>query len=246
MISQKSVYEAYDKVLIQEQRIHESNNRRLTVIQNYLKEKHLTVSDGFRRMNKCRQALEALDRTGWARSFHQRMFHDNFMRACVRVFWKTEPPGKFAKEHTRILEVNGWDCLSQEVLVSTPRRYRVIMPFRPVREIFTIFTPMTPAVASYNLPLSWLAVTRGKPLFGLRVFTSGEAHPPESPIASWHVTYLIRGYRRGSVHFCWAILRVPLSSIFHEENLLNFLLTGLGRQSLSVCSLPRCYTVVQT
>jgi hypothetical protein len=29
----------------------------------------------------------------------------------------------FAKDHQRILEVNGWDHLAQEVLVSTPRRF---------------------------------------------------------------------------------------------------------------------------
>lgn len=70
-----------------------------------------------------REALEALDRQGWQRSFHQRLFHDNFIRACARIFWKTEPPGAFARDHQKILEMNGWDHLSQEILVSTPRRY---------------------------------------------------------------------------------------------------------------------------
>lgn len=40
--------------------------------------------DGFVRMQECRQALEALDGRGWQRSFHQRMFHDNFIRSCSR------------------------------------------------------------------------------------------------------------------------------------------------------------------
>lgn len=79
----------------------------------------LTPDEGTR----CRQALDALDRRGWQRSFHQRMFHDNFIRACARIFWKRDPHGTFAKDHQRILEVNGWDHLSQEVLVSTPRRF---------------------------------------------------------------------------------------------------------------------------
>ena len=71
-----------------------------------------------------RKALEALDSTGvWQRSYHQRLFHDHFMRACARVFWKTEPPGSFARDHQRILEAHGWDHLHQEVLVSTPRRF---------------------------------------------------------------------------------------------------------------------------
>lgn len=47
-----------------------------------------TSGDGFKRMANCRKALEALDRRGWERSYHQRYFHDHFIRACARVFWK--------------------------------------------------------------------------------------------------------------------------------------------------------------
>ena len=50
------------------------------------------------------------------------MFHDNFIRSCARIFWKRDKAGTFAKDHQKILEANGWDHLSQEVLVSTPRR----------------------------------------------------------------------------------------------------------------------------
>ena len=75
-----------------------------------------------------REALEALDGIGWQRSFHQRLFHDHFIRACARIFWKTEPPGSFAKDHQKILEMNGWDHLSQEILVSTPRRHNKPVP----------------------------------------------------------------------------------------------------------------------
>ena len=78
--------------------------------------------NGFARIQACREALDALDRRGWQRSFHQRMFHENFIRACARVFFKTEPPGSFAKAHQTILDLNGWDNLSQEILISTPRR----------------------------------------------------------------------------------------------------------------------------
>jgi hypothetical protein len=80
------------------------------------------TSDGFARIDKCRDALDSIDRQGYARSFHQRLFHDHFIRACARIFWKTEPPGSFARCHQQILERNGWDHLSQEILVSTPRR----------------------------------------------------------------------------------------------------------------------------
>ena len=81
------------------------------------------LSKGFDRIAKCRNALEALDASGWNRSFHQRLFHDQFIRASARVFWKNEKPGVFQREHKDILEMNGWDNLSQEILVSTPRRF---------------------------------------------------------------------------------------------------------------------------
>ena len=86
-----------------------------------------------------REALEALDRQGWQRSFHQRLFHDYFIRACARIFWKTEPPGAFARDHQKILEVNGWDHLSQEILVSTPRRF---VRFGPLVFIIGVALPV--------------------------------------------------------------------------------------------------------
>lgn len=82
----------------------------------------ITQSNGFQRIAQCRKALEALDVSGWQRSYHQKMFHETFIRACARVFWKTEKPGQFARDHQKILQYNGWDHLSQEILVSTPRR----------------------------------------------------------------------------------------------------------------------------
>ena len=75
------------------------------------------------RMKHCRKALERLDNAGWKRSYHQRLFHDDFLKACTRTFFKTEPPGTFAKEHAKILEVNSWEHLASEVLISTPRRF---------------------------------------------------------------------------------------------------------------------------
>lgn len=94
-----------------------------------LKEKERRVQtgvkdmDGFKRMQRCRDALSALDRMNWPRSFHQKEFHDDFLRACARLFWKTEPKGQFNRDHQKILELNGWDHLAQEILVSTPRRF---------------------------------------------------------------------------------------------------------------------------
>jgi hypothetical protein len=82
-----------------------------------------TVRDGFFHMQRLREALNALDRCGWKRSYHQRMFHDDYLRGCTRVFFKTEPPGAFERAHKQVLELNGWDCLQQEILISTPRRF---------------------------------------------------------------------------------------------------------------------------
>jgi len=79
--------------------------------------------NGWIRMTRCRQSLDAIDRMGWQRSFHQKQFHDQFMRASARIFWKTEKHGQFQRDHKSILELNGWDSLPQELLVSTPRRF---------------------------------------------------------------------------------------------------------------------------
>ena len=64
-----------------------------------------------------------LDALGWNRSYHQRLFHDDFLKACTRSFWKLEPPGQFARDHQRVLRVNSWDHIAQEILISTPRRF---------------------------------------------------------------------------------------------------------------------------
>lgn len=95
----------------------------LTALQARRAQEAHSQSNGFQRIELCRKALEALDTKGWQRSYHQKMFHETFMRACARVFWKTEKPGQFARDHQKILQVNGWDHLSQEILVSTPRRF---------------------------------------------------------------------------------------------------------------------------
>jgi hypothetical protein len=81
------------------------------------------TSNGFERMQQCRLALEALDVAGWKRSYHQRMFHEAYIAACARPFWKLDPPGAFARAHQKILDVNNWDNLAQEILISTPRRF---------------------------------------------------------------------------------------------------------------------------
>lgn len=94
----------------------------VSVLSAIMLKSHNVSSSGFDRMQKLRKALESLDSGGWKRSYHQRLFHEKFLCACSRVFWKTEKPGQFAKDHLQILQRNGWENLAQEILISTPRR----------------------------------------------------------------------------------------------------------------------------
>lgn len=52
-----------------------------------------------------------------------RVFHDQYIRACARIFFKHDGDGAFNRAHQKILEINGWDSLPQEILISTPRRF---------------------------------------------------------------------------------------------------------------------------
>ena len=86
-------------------------------------ERTKTGVNGFDRMENLRKALNALDRGGWERSYHQRVFHESFLNAVVRVLFKTDPPGFFSQSYPRILELNTWTSIHQEILISTPRRF---------------------------------------------------------------------------------------------------------------------------
>jgi len=123
-----SLYDTYDTNIreLQEQEVERRTLR--PAIMNFMSGKGNKSlisgkSNGFQRMKLCRMALDAIDRGGWERSFHQKQFHDSFLRACSRVFWKTEQDGEFARCHQTLLEKNNWDHLAQEILVSTPRRF---------------------------------------------------------------------------------------------------------------------------
>jgi hypothetical protein len=74
-------------------------------------------------MSMYRKYLAKLDTKGWNRSYHQRPFHDDFLKACTRSFWKLEPPGQFVRDHQKVLLLNSWDHIAQEILISTPRRF---------------------------------------------------------------------------------------------------------------------------
>lgn len=134
-VSYQALYDAYDAVLAEAVRGREEAERPRNQLQAFIQRVHGRGSlgqNGFARIDLCRQALDALDRQGWQRSFHQRMFHENFIRACSRVFFKTDPPGSFARAHQTILDLNGWDTLAQEILISTPRRCEQPAPRVPL------------------------------------------------------------------------------------------------------------------
>ena len=80
------------------------------------------LPDVFELMDTCRSHLMKIDENGWTRSYHQRLFHEDFLKACTRSFFKMHKPGSFARQHAQILRVNSWNHLAQEILISTPRR----------------------------------------------------------------------------------------------------------------------------
>jgi hypothetical protein len=74
-------------------------------------------------MQLCHKYLAKLDTIGWNRSYHHLLFHDDFLKACTCSFWKLEPPGQFAHDHQKVLRVNSWDHIAQEILISTSHRF---------------------------------------------------------------------------------------------------------------------------
>jgi hypothetical protein len=79
--------------------------------------------DPLQYMQLCRKYLAKLDTLGWNQNYHQRLFHDDFLKVCTRNFWKLETPGQFARDHQRVLCVNAWDHIAQEILISSPCRF---------------------------------------------------------------------------------------------------------------------------
>lgn len=119
-----ALYQEHDDVF-QEQLDKERKRGMLVpaLLEQFQSSKVYEQCSGWTRMRRCRRALQAIDQMGWQRSMHQMQFHDQFIRASVRVFWKTEKQGQFARDHKKILETNGWESLPQEFLISTPRRF---------------------------------------------------------------------------------------------------------------------------
>lgn len=120
MLLYDEAYESFEK---NTERIETCQVKRTLPGFNSVNMEQMRNVNGWTRLARCRQALDALDRQGWARSFHQKHFHDQFIRASMRIFWKLEPAGSFSRDHCKILEYNGWNSLPQEMLISTPRRF---------------------------------------------------------------------------------------------------------------------------
>ena len=128
-VSLRPLFVSIDAVILKARTAGEARRsereRAKTALERHMSVIHATEEKltGIRRIQRCRDALSALDRRGWDRSFHQRMFHEVYLKSCVRIFFKRDGPGAFARNHNRVLELNGWDSTPQEVLVSTPRRF---------------------------------------------------------------------------------------------------------------------------
>jgi hypothetical protein len=134
MISHQSLYDKYDETLHRNATLcgvsAKKASSELSAIKQFMIPKLVSAgkessvrSNGFARMDKCRMGLDALDRAGWKRSYHQRKFHDAFIAACARAFFKLDDAGSFQRAFQHVLEINGWSNLNQEILISTPRRF---------------------------------------------------------------------------------------------------------------------------
>ena len=128
-VSLRPLFAAMDRVLNAQRRAREARQEPTgarTALDRHMRAQTQSAEDrklnGFKRMQLVRDALEAIDRQGWDRSQYQRIFHEVYLKACVRVFFKRDGPGAFARSHSRVLELNSWDATPQEVLGLTPRR----------------------------------------------------------------------------------------------------------------------------
>jgi len=46
-------------------------------------------------------------RRGWNRSFHQRLFHEEYLKSCTRVFFKRDGPGCFERSVFAVVSLVG-------------------------------------------------------------------------------------------------------------------------------------------
>ena len=86
------MYEAYDRIDSQRNRTENDRKRRRTTIERYTGRGDIkSEGNGFKRLAMCRMALEAMDRRGWERSFHQvHCFILLFLFTCFMTQSSTE------------------------------------------------------------------------------------------------------------------------------------------------------------
>lgn len=80
-------------------------------------------SEGDKRLADLKEALEIFD-TGeinkLVRAPYQKLFHDDFIEACIKVIYKEE----YSQREAEIIRMNGFDgSPRQEVAISCPRRF---------------------------------------------------------------------------------------------------------------------------
>lgn len=74
---------------------------------------------GDARLRAVKRLLGEIDGRGYERSNHQVRFHDAFIRACSRVFYREE----WAVHKAMIQRHNNWATTPSEIMISTPRRF---------------------------------------------------------------------------------------------------------------------------
>jgi hypothetical protein len=74
----KPLFAAMDEAAAEREKTHTRRNMAMTTAIDRHMGGYQRVSDmnGIKRIQLCRQGLDALDRRGWDRSFHQRQFHE--------------------------------------------------------------------------------------------------------------------------------------------------------------------------
>lgn len=71
---------------------------------------------GDARLRGMRALLTQIDQRGYERSPNQLAFHEAFIRACSRIFYRED----WAVHRTEIMAHNNWTSAPSEVLISTP------------------------------------------------------------------------------------------------------------------------------
>ena len=112
-----TAYKVYE-----EEKLHSIKNKEMNGhVSSMLNQcKRRGISQGDKRLYKLKKLLDYIPGcNGWERSKMQRMFHRNFLQAVCLHLYKDDPEVNFNK----IMKMNGFDNLKQQVLCLTPRRF---------------------------------------------------------------------------------------------------------------------------